>query len=157
MLRFLLTTAFVLSTYSYAAVKIEKVPYRGWPNSYRMSNGDVELIVLTDVGPRIIRFAFIGGQNMFKEFEEQIGHSGEKEWMPRGGHRLWMAPEDPVGSYALDNSPITAEQKGDMLILTGGVEKETGLQKQITSVRTGLKWCRSARWLSSELTSSSWM
>src|SRR5579884_1766735 len=116
----------------HAAVKIEKVAYRGWPNCYRISNGEVELIVLTDVGPRIIRYGFIGGQNLFKEFQEQMGRSGEKEWMPRGGHRLWMAPEDPVGSYALDNSPVKMEQRGDTLLLTGNVEKETGLQKQMT-------------------------
>src|SRR5260370_10558441 len=61
-----------------------------------------------------------------------MGHRGETEWMARGGHSLWMAPEAPVGTYALDNSPITAEQKGDTLVLTGNLEKETGLQKQIT-------------------------
>lgn len=122
----------LLAASLHAAVKIEKVPYRGWPNSYRISNGEVELIVLTDVGPRIIRYGFIGGQNLFKEFNEQMGHSGEKEWMARGGHRLWMSPEDPVGSYALDNSPVKAEQQGDTLVLTGNIEKETGLQKQIT-------------------------
>jgi len=132
MQRLVFPAALFVAVSLHAAVKIEKVPYRGWPNSYRMSNREVELIVLTDVGPRIIRYAFIGGQNLFKEFEEQMGRSGEKEWMPRGGHRLWMAPEDPVGSYALDNAPITAEQKGDTLVLTGSVEKETGLQKQIT-------------------------
>jgi hypothetical protein len=127
----LLSALLLASQYAYAAVTIEKAPYHGWPNSYRISNGEVELIVTTDVGPRIIRFAFIGGQNLFKEYDEQLGHSGEKEWMARGGHRLWMAPEDPIGSYALDNTPIQAEQKGDTLVLTGGIEKETGLQKQI--------------------------
>ena len=126
------TLVLLLSMSLQAAVKIEKVSYRGWPNSYRMSNGEVELIVLSDVGPRVIRYGFINGQNLFKEFDAQMGHSGETEWMPRGGHRLWMAPEDPVGSYALDNSPVQVEQKGDTLVLTGGVEKETGLQRQIT-------------------------
>ena len=114
-----------------AAVTIDKVPYRGWPNCYRISNGEVELIVTTDVGPRIIRYAFVGGQNLFKEYDAQMGQNGEKEWMARGGHRLWMAPEDAVGSYALDNSPIQAERKGDTLVLTGMVEKETNLQKQM--------------------------
>src|SRR5258708_3054842 len=127
----LLPALLLASLTVHAAVKIEKVAYRGWPNSYRMSNGEVELIITTDVGPRVIRFACIGGQNIFKEFEQQMGHSGEKEWMPRGGHRLWMAPEDPVGSYALDNSPVQVQQKGDTLLLTGIVEKETGLQKQL--------------------------
>ena len=114
-----------------AAVKIEKTQYRGWPNCYRISNGEVELIATTDVGPRIIRYSFVGGQNMFKEFDDQMGKHGESSWQARGGHRLWMAPEDPVLTYALDNSPIRAEIKGETLELTGNVEKETGLEKQM--------------------------
>jgi len=114
-----------------AAVKIEKTQYRGWPNCYRISNGDVDLIVTTDVGPRIIRYGFSGGPNLFKEFDEQIGKSGEATWQARGGHRIWIAPEDPVLSYALDNSPISAVVKGDVIELTGKVEKETGLEKRM--------------------------
>src|SRR5579872_2040119 len=126
-----LPVVLLLGALANAAITIDKVAYRGWPNCYRISNGEVELIVTTDGGPRIIKFAFVGGRNIFKEFDEQMGKSGEKEWMARGGHRLWMSPEDPVGSYALDNSPVQAERKGDTLVLTGIVEKETGLQKQI--------------------------
>src|SRR5260370_27295010 len=100
-----------------AAVKIEKTQYRCWPNCYRNSNGEVELMVTTDVGPRIIRYSFVGGRNLFKEFDEQMGKHGESSWQPRGGHRLWMAPEDPVLTYALDNSPIHAEVKGDAVEL----------------------------------------
>jgi len=113
------------------AVKIEKTQYRGWPNSYRISNGEVELVVTTDVGPRIIRYGFVGGQNLFKEFDEQMGKHGESSWQARGGHRVWMSPEDPVLTYAPDNSPVHAEVKGGVLELTGNVEKETGLQKQM--------------------------
>jgi hypothetical protein len=130
----MLKTVLVLTTLAMstsAAVKIEPTPYEGWPNCYRITNGEVELIVTTDVGPRVIRYGFVGGQNLFKEFKEQMGKSGENVWTPRGGHRLWMAPEDRVFSYALDNSPIHAEVKGDVIELTGNVEKETGLQKQI--------------------------
>src|SRR6202521_3250822 len=115
-----------------AAVKIEKTRYRGWPNCYRISNGEVDLIVTTDVGPRVIRYGFVGGQNVFKEFEEQMGKSGESTWQARGGHRVWMGPEDAVLTYALDNSPIQVQVKGDSIELTGGIERETGLQKQIT-------------------------
>ena len=114
-----------------AAVKIEKIPYRGWPNCYRISNGEVELIATTAVGPRIIRYGFVGGQNLFKEFDEQMGKQGESTWQARGGHRVWMSPEDQVLTYALDNSPVHAVVKGEVLELTSGVEKETGLEKQI--------------------------
>ena len=113
-------------------VSIAKTTYAGWPNCYRLTNGEVELIVTTDVGPRVIRYGFAGGQNLFKEYKEQLGKSGEKVWQARGGHRLWIAPEAVPESYALDNGPVKAEVKGDAIVLTGAVEAETSLEKQIT-------------------------
>jgi hypothetical protein len=114
-----------------AAVKIEKTAYGGWPNCYRMTNGEVELIVTTDVGPRIIRYGFAGGQNLFKEFKEQLGKSGEKQWMARGGHRLWMAPELMKETYALDNATVRIAVKGDTIETTQPIEPESGLEKRI--------------------------
>jgi hypothetical protein len=85
-----------LSLSAMAAVKIEKTNFKGWPNSYRISNGEVEVIITSDIGPRIMRYAFTGGQNVFKEFTETLGKSGEEKWQLRGGHRIWAAPEDAV-------------------------------------------------------------
>ena len=113
-------------------VTISKTSYAGWPNCYKLTNGEVELIVTTDVGPRVIRYGFVGGQNIFKEFKEQLGKTGEKAWQARGGHRLWIAPEAVPESYALDNAPVKAEVKGDTITLTSAVEAETSLEKQIT-------------------------
>src|SRR5437868_12606765 len=110
-MRKIIPVALILTLSSYAAIKIEKTQYRSWPNCYRITNGEVELIVTTDVGPRVMRYGFVGGQNLFKEFEDQMGKSGESSWQARGGHRLWIAPEDPVLSYALDNSSIRAEAR----------------------------------------------
>src|SRR3954453_11856329 len=124
----LLATTMSLS----AAVRIEKTAWGGWPNCYRITNGEVELIVTTDVGPRVMRYAFVGGQNLFKEFTAQLGKSGEKEWTPRGGHRIWMGPEDVKLTYALDNGPVKIDVKGSVVTLTQPVEPETGLEKQIT-------------------------
>jgi hypothetical protein len=114
------------------AVKIEKTEYAGWPNCYRISNGEVELVVTADVGPRIMRYSFEGGKNAFVEFDEQLGGTGEKEWMARGGHRLWAAPELIPDTYALDNSPAQATVNGTSISLLQPVESETGLQKEMT-------------------------
>jgi hypothetical protein len=114
------------------AVQIEQTEYAGWPNCYRISNGEVELIVTTDVGPRVISYSFAGGKNVFVEFDEQLGRSGEKEWMARGGHRLWAAPERIPETYALDNSPVQATVNGNSVSLLQPVEAETGLQKEMT-------------------------
>ena len=116
---------------------IEKTDFRGWPNSYRISNGEVEAIVTGDVGPRIMRFGFVGGQNFFKEFTGQLGQSGETGWQPRGGHRLWMAPEDPVKSYAPDNGPVRIDVHNGVLEATAPVEPLTGLEKRIVVKMAG--------------------
>jgi hypothetical protein len=113
------------------SVRVERIDYHGWHNSYRISNGDVELVVTTDVGPRIIRYAFRDGQNLFVEFPDQMGKSGERGWMPRGGHRIWIAPEDRVRSYPADNFAVEFEESSRGVRLTAPVERESSVQKQI--------------------------
>ncbi|MEO8659439.1 MAG: hypothetical protein ABI693_13280 [Bryobacteraceae bacterium] len=113
------------------AVKIEKTPFKGWPNCYRITNGEVELIVTSDIGPRIMRYGFVGGQNLFKEFEATLGKSGEAEWQLRGGHRIWVGPEDVTYTYAPDNGPVKIEVRGDVLVATQPTEPLTGLEKQL--------------------------
>jgi hypothetical protein len=124
--------ALAFSLSAMAAVKIEKTDYKGWPNSYRISNGEVEVVITSDIGPRVIRYGFPGGQNLFKEFAEGLGKSGEPAWQLRGGHRIWIAPEDAVRTYAPDNGPVHISIKGDVLQATEPTEPLTGLEKQIT-------------------------
>jgi hypothetical protein len=114
-----------------AAVTVEKIEYKGWKNCYRIANGEVELVVTGDVGPRIIRFGFVGGQNLFKEYAEQLGKSGEKDFQGRGGHRVWKAPEDPVASWAPDNVAVEVIVTAGGLIAREPVEPLTGLQKEL--------------------------
>jgi hypothetical protein len=114
-----------------AAVTVQKIEYKGWKNCYRVANGEVELVVTGDVGPRIIRFGFVGGQNLFKEYAEQAGKSGEKDFQARGGHRVWKAPEDPVASWAPDNVAVEVTTTATGLIAREPAEPLTGLQKEL--------------------------
>lgn len=113
------------------ATKIEQIPYGGWPNCYRITNEEVELIVTSDVGPRVIRCGFVGGQNFFAELPNELGKSGEAWWMARGGHRLWVAPETIPDTYALDNGPVKTIVNGNRITLLQPIEPETALQKEI--------------------------
>jgi hypothetical protein len=113
-------------------MSIEKINYQGWANSWQVTNGEVELVVTGDVGPRVMRYGFAGGQNFFKEFAGQMGKTGEGTWQPRGGHRVWIAPEDIVKSYAPDNAPVAIQAQGDAIVCTGPVEALTGMEKKIT-------------------------
>ena len=113
-----------------AAVTIEKTPYGGWPNCYRISNGEVELVVTADVGPRVIRYGFVGGQNLFVELEGDLGKTGGDGWRLYGGSRLWVAPEDRVYSYGADNEPVEIEITGNTLSAQAPTES-MGVQKRI--------------------------
>lgn len=115
-----------------AQVTMKTVPYKGWPNNLQLSNGTVELVITLDIGPRIIRYGFVGGPNVFKEYEEQMGKSGEAEWQIRGGHRLWHAPEEATRTYALDNSPVKYELLGaNGVRVIQPVESITRIQKEM--------------------------
>jgi hypothetical protein len=133
MLRTILLMSWVvlITTNMVASVKVEKTEYKGWQNCYRVTNGEIELIVTGGVGPRIIRFGFVGGQNMFKEFAEQLGKSGEEKFQLRGGDRVWKAPEDPVATWAPDNVPVQIIPTATGLIARAPIEPLTNLQKEI--------------------------
>src|SRR5882724_1631173 len=89
-------------------VKIEKINYGGWANCLRLSNRLIDLVATTDVGPRLIRFGFVGQRNEFREFPGMLGKRGGRRWRIYGGHRLWMAPE--ALPYFPDNRPVKAVQ-----------------------------------------------
>jgi hypothetical protein len=127
----LVAMAAIAAFHCEAAVKVEKIEYKGWQNCYRVTNGEIELIVTGDVGPRIIRFGFPGGQNLFKEYPEQLGKKGEEKFQLRGGDRVWKAPEDPVATWAPDNVPVDIRVTATGLVAREPVEPLTQLQKEI--------------------------
>jgi hypothetical protein len=111
---------------------MEIVPYRGWPNNLRLSNGEVELVVTLDVGPRVISYSFPGGFNVLKNYDSMMGGTGESEWQIRGGHRFWLAPEDLTRTYFADNRPVKWEAIGDRAArFTPPPEVQYGVQKEM--------------------------
>lgn len=110
---------------------IEKIQYAGWKDCLRLSNGRIEVIVTTEVGPRILRFGAIGGQNLLHEAPEQQGLKGGTKWRALGGHRLWHAPEVKPRTYAPDNEPVRYEIQPDRVSLLQEVEPSTGIQKAV--------------------------
>ncbi len=113
---------------------METVTYAGWPDCIRLSNGSIELIATVSVGPRIIRFGFIGGTNHFAEFEADLGRTGDPAWRPYGGHRLWHAPESVPRTYFPDNAPVATFWDGRTLELRPPPETTTGIAKAIRIV-----------------------
>ncbi len=115
-----------------AQVAVEKVPCLGLPNCYRVANKSVEVVVTTDVGPRIIRYAHIGDENMLGEMPADAVKTELGTWKPWGGHRLWTAPEAMPRSYSPDNEPVAHTIEGRTIRLVQPVEPRTGIQKELT-------------------------
>lgn len=112
---------------------LERISYRGWQNAYRISNAAVELVILADVGPRILSYGFIGGENIFHEVPEDAGQTGGSNFRLYGGHRLWIWPE-VERTYFPDNSPVAVSQGHNQVSFTAPVESTapgSNLQKDL--------------------------
>jgi hypothetical protein len=108
------------------------ISYPGWKNCLRISNGEIELIVTIDVGPRVIRCGFVGGENEFAEYPEQINLANDSAYHSYGGHRLWAAPEVRGWTNHPDDHPVDWHEEGEEFILVAPREEGTGLQKSIS-------------------------
>jgi hypothetical protein len=117
------------------ALKVEeKVSYAGAEGCIRISNENAELIIATQYGPRVLRYAPAGGKdtdNVFGIVPEVTVKTDIGQWFIRGGHRLWHAPEGKPRSYVPDNDPVKVVREGDTFRLIQPVEKQTGIEKEI--------------------------
>lgn len=112
---------------------METITYRSFPNCIRLTNNEIEVIVTTDVGPRILKYSFIDGENILGEHLEAAVNTPLGEWKPYGGHRLWIAPENMPNSYAPDNSPVKYETKNNSAVhLIQPLEPVSQTQKEMT-------------------------
>lgn len=114
-------------------VTVDIVPCAGWQRNLRLANGALELVITLEVGPRILSLAAGPRQrSVFKLFPQQAGGQGEREFRSRGGHRLWVAPEDRARTYFPDNCPVAHELlDAGRVRLTAPPEETGGLQKQL--------------------------
>ena len=77
-------------TTSFASVSIERTEYKGWVDAVHLNNGEVELVVVPQIG-RIMHYGFIGDENI-----------------------LWLDPETH-GTVLPDGKPVLDE----LLLLRG--------------------------------------
>ena len=90
--------------------------YKEYGKCVVISNGEIEAYVTVDLGPRIIRFGFLGGKNILfdnrkaftpKTDKVYTDYYGEgKAWENFGGHRVWMTIETYPATYTPDDQPV---------------------------------------------------
>jgi hypothetical protein len=115
-----------------AEVTVQQTTWRGHA-ALQLSNGTVELVVTTAIGPRIVRYAFVGGENALGEVAPGAAPTKTAlgDWFLYGGHRIWAAPEAMPRTYAPDNDPVDVKVNGGTVTLTQPVDA-SGLQKVMT-------------------------
>jgi hypothetical protein len=111
------------------------VSYFGRNKNLRLENGHVELILATEFGPRIMRYARVGKRNVLGELSPDVQGNdtpfGDR-WHIYGGHRLWYAPEGDPRSYYPDNTPVRVEIEDTRVTLVQDIERHSQLEKAIT-------------------------
>lgn len=116
-----------------AQVKIDTVEYFDLPDCTMLSNGKVDVIVTTDIGPRIIAYRFSGKDNVLAERPMTEGAETDwGMWRTLGGHRLWHAPESVPRTYWPDNLPVEVKTLGsDTVVVRPPAEDAVGIQKEM--------------------------
>lgn len=100
--------------------------------SISLENKALQLLVTRSVGPRIISLNLQGKPNLFAELPDFVSTRPDGvDYHFYGGHRLWMAPEDHIRSYALDDFPLEITQTSAGLTCRKPVEQESGLEKSM--------------------------
>lgn len=118
--------------------------YKNYGRCLKLENGTLEILITIDVGPRIIYFGAVGGENMFFNDEKQervtkgaimervFGKGAEYHFY--GGHRMWLAPQVLVHTTVPDNTAVPYELISNGVILKPAVNMVIGMQPTMTVV-----------------------
>ena len=114
--------------------------YENYGRCVKISNGTIEAYVTVDVGPRIIRFAYCGGENvLFNDLDRRSVNGGEAydryfyegaKWYLYGGHRLWITPESAPETYYPDNDEVAFEYTENGAVFTPREQLGNKIQMQ---------------------------
>jgi len=127
---------------------VEKVTYRGWIDSYRITAGVYSIVVVPEIGGRVMEYS-INGRNVLFESREEFGktYPVTKEWHNYGGYMTWLAPQeawvwppDPMLDYGKANVEILQSPNGiPVLKITGSPSLASGMMftKEISLDETG--------------------
>ncbi len=112
-------------------MSIETISYLGLDGCIKVSNGTVDIIAATAIGPRILFYGPTGGANLLAWFPQNSMETALGTWKPYGGHRLWVWPELFPATYAPDNDPIEYSTESEFTLVLRQPVDAAGMQKTI--------------------------
>lgn len=113
-------------------VKTERIQFAPYGDCIRLTNDIVDLVMTLEVGPRVMRYGFVGKENMFLEQTDILTKYDEnRSWKIRGGHRLWHTPEKYPRNYVPDDSPLEWESVKNGVKIIQPLEEWTQIYKEM--------------------------
>ncbi|MEO0600170.1 MAG: hypothetical protein AAF211_01970, partial [Myxococcota bacterium] len=118
---------------------IDRERYLGW-DAWRMRRGGLELVVVPQIGGRVMNVVWRGEDLLFVHPElagkvVDVTATEDKRtlgFLLWGGEKTWLAPQsrwlDELPSLDLDSGPYTLDVEGECIVLTSPVDRESGIQ-----------------------------
>jgi hypothetical protein len=98
-----------------------------------LDNGSLQLEYLEN-SPRIVRLTPQGKENLFADLGKAALATPYGDFLFRGGHRLWYAPEEFPRTYYPDNGGSVVETITNGVRISQPVEEATSVEKSIEIV-----------------------
>jgi hypothetical protein len=110
--------------------------FLGWTNAYKLTNGEVELVVVPKIGGRIMGYNFVGGTNVVDinpaNKGKEIAFNPPKQVVYYGGAKMWSAPQSewswpPIAYW--ENAPHHIAQFGPHRLQMAGPDDAASMVK----------------------------
>ena len=143
-------------------VQYKEISYLNYGMALSIQNENMELIVTTDVGPRILFFGEAGGKNLlFNDIQRENRNNSPllqsvfgdgTIYYFYGGHRVWASPEHDPNSMCPDNEPAEVIFGEQSVMVRAKPQPVTGFQlsMEIAPVEGGFKITSGVKNLSEE-------
>jgi len=109
---------------------IKLIDYAGWKNCILLSNGIFEAVISTEIGPRILRYAEVGGANVLYLDEFTAGQTEAPVWRAYGGRRFDYHLNGEL-VLTVENSPVKYELGDDRVTFYLPNDEKTDISKEI--------------------------
>jgi hypothetical protein len=120
------------------SVEVKEIQYENYGRCVQISNGLVDVAVTIEVGPRIVRFGFVNGENVFyNDLERKLvkkdqsltdRYGKDAAFYYYGGHRVWLSPERMPETYYPDNEPVVYAVLPEGVSFTPNRQKRSDMQ-----------------------------
>ncbi len=110
---------------------VQQIEYRGWAGCVHLSNGTADLVVSAGFGPRVLHYGPSLDVNLFGEQYAAARALPADTWKLVGGHRFWIAPEDPRITYVPDNDPVEVESPQLRTLHVRALDPQTRIEKSL--------------------------